>query len=110
FFTLLPVAAGNDPCNFPHFLCKLSHIGKFVKVSYPVFFYPFIYCCLCILYIHYSLFLESIKIVTGPSFKRATFISAPKIPASIFFPRMVLKRSLKASYNGTAISGFAALI
>ena len=28
----------------------------------------------------YSLFFESMKIVTGPSFSNSTFMSAPKIP------------------------------
>ena len=32
--------------------------------------------------IAYSLFLESIRIVTGPSLSNATFMSAPNIPVS----------------------------
>ena len=34
---------------------------------------------------HYSLFLLSIKIVTGPSLTKATFMSAPNAPVFIGF-------------------------
>lgn len=35
---------------------------------------------------HYSLFLVSIQIVTGPSFSNSTFISAPNLPVPTCFP------------------------
>ena len=50
------------------------------------------------LYHHYSLFFESIKIVTGPSFTMVTFISAPNFPVCIF-----LTKSLSSCFEGAQI-------
>lgn len=38
--------------------------------------------------ISYSFCFESIQIVTGPSFTRATFMSAPNTPVCIGFPNI----------------------
>lgn len=57
----------------------------------------------------YTLVFESITMVTGPSFSSETFISAPKIPDSVFSPDLEIA-VLKYSNKGTALSGFAALI
>ena len=46
-------------------------------------------------------------IVTGPSLRRLTFISAPKIPVSTFLTPSESKKALNFSYNAFASSGFA---
>ena len=54
-----------------------------------------------------SIYFESIIMVTGPSFKRSTFMSAPNNPVSttgIIF----LHSETKYSYKGIATSGLAA--
>ena len=53
--------------------------------------------------------MESMTMVTGPSLIKETFMSAPKIPISIFKPDFAIS-SLKYSNKGTAFSGFAALM
>ena len=47
--------------------------------------------------------------VTGPSFSKDTFISAPKIPLSVFNPDLAIS-DLKYSNKGMAFSGLAAFI
>ena len=54
-------------------------------------------------------FFDSIIIVTGPSFKRETFISAPKTPV-LMTGICFLHSSTKYSYKGIATSGLAASI
>ena len=44
---------------------------------------------------HYSRFLESIQIVTGPSLTSATCMSAPKTPVATGRPRSSASRSVK---------------
>src|SRR5690606_32235533 len=94
--------------HLPYFLRKLGHIGKFIKIAYPMGLYPFVYGFLCVFYVHYSLFFVSICMVTGPSLSSATFMSAPKIPVPTFLPRSFSNCTTKLSYKGIAISGFAA--
>lgn len=59
---------------------------------------------------NYILFLESMIMVTGPSFKSSTFISAPNSPVCTGLPKWFSSLLTKVSYSGIAISGFAALI
>gem|GEM_PF-7093876 len=60
---------------------------------------------------YYSLFMfhcfvfESITIVTGPSFRSETFMSAPKIPLSVFNPDFEIS-VLKYSKSGIVFFGF----
>ena len=56
-----------------------------------------------------SNFYFSIIIVTGPSFNKLTFISAPNIPFSTFISFLV-HSSQKYSYSSSALSGLAASI
>ena len=57
----------------------------------------------------YDFVLLFITMVTGPSFSKFTFISAPKIPLSVLMPDFFIK-SLKYSNNKVACSGLAARI
>ena len=59
---------------------------------------------------NYSLFFVSIIIVTGPSFIKETFISAPNSPEYTCFPIAMDKSSLNSSYKGIACSALAAFI
>src|SRR5690606_2070659 len=56
----------------------------------------------------HTLFFVSMIIVTGPSFTRATFISAPNSPVWTGFPSCELNTATNFSYNGMAKSGFDA--
>ena len=58
----------------------------------------------------YSLFFESISMVTGPSFNNSTFMSAPKTPVCMCFCSALSKLRMNFSYKGIAISGLAAFI
>src|SRR5688572_3846341 len=58
----------------------------------------------------HTLFFVSMIIVTGPSFTRLTFISAPNSPVCTSLPRFDCTTLTKDSYNGIAISGFAAFM
>jgi hypothetical protein len=58
----------------------------------------------------YTLFFESITIVTGPSFVSATFISAPNSPVCTGFAKASSNAFTNFSYNGMATSGFDAFI
>ena len=55
----------------------------------------------------YSRILESIMIVTGPSFVRLTSMCAPNSPVWIGLPKSCASLPANCSYNGTAISGGA---
>lgn len=52
----------------------------------------------------------SIIIVIGPSFTKATFMSAPKVPVCIFLPNIFSSFVIKASYKGTATEGLLAFM
>src|SRR5690606_30636097 len=54
---LLSVTSGNDSSYFAYFFSKLSHICKFVKITYTVSFYPIIYFELSVFQIHFNKFL-----------------------------------------------------
>ena len=51
---------------------------------------------------NYSLFFESIIIVTGPSFVNSTFMSDPNLPDLISFSVNNDNSSLNNLYNGLA--------
>ena len=57
---------------------------------------------------HHSLFLESMKMVTGPSLIRETCISAPNSPLSTLPSSKDANSFLNSSYRGMARSGLAA--
>lgn len=59
---------------------------------------------------YYSFCLESIMIVTGPSFINATCILAPNSPVFMVFPKTSSNVLIHALYKGMATSGFAALM
>ncbi len=56
---------------------------------------------------YYSLFFESIRIVTGPSFSKDTFISAPNLPVCTGRVDSCRRVSTNFSYKGMAVSGLA---
>ena len=56
----------------------------------------------------YSLFCESIHIVTGPSLTNSTAISAPKLPVATLLPKAFSTDATNASYIGREIASAAA--
>ena len=85
---------------------------KFEKYTYIlllmyIYIYLFLYWTVIKSKITHRRYYFSNIIVTGPSFRRLTFISAPNIPFWTSIP-FSLHLSQKYSYNLFAISGFAA--
>ena len=114
-FGLLAVAARNDSGHLAHLFAELGHVGELVKVAHAKIGNPLIHFGLqgphglLVVKRHHSLFLESIVIVTGPSFTRATIISAPNTPDFTGKLALFQSTSRKSSYSGTEIRECAAL-
>src|SRR5581483_1045596 len=77
-------------CQFPHFVRVGYGTMRFMALPET-----------------HSLNLLSIMMVTGPSFRRRTCISAPKRPVGMGRPRSADSRWTNCSYKGTASSGRA---
>ena len=58
----------------------------------------------------YSLFFDSIQMVTGPSFVSSIFISAPKLPVATLRPSAASTFATNSSYRGIDMASGAALI
>jgi len=87
---LISVFACHHTCQFAYFLGQNGHIGQFAEVTYTIRFNPAVHFFLCFFQCHYSLFLVSIHIVTGPLFRSSTFMSAPNSPVPTSLPRPML--------------------
>src|SRR5690606_28734041 len=96
-------------CNFPNLLHQDGRVGQLVKITNARIVDPAVNRLLCFFNGHaYSLFFVSIEMVTGPSFSKLIFMSAPKTPVCTSLPISADSLRTICSYSGMALSGRAA--
>ena len=88
---LIAVFSGDDSCHFTDLFGQTAMFVNSLKYRTQYFLiHESTICCLPLLSLFhpsYSLFCESINMVTGPSFSSSTFMSAPNVSVCTSFPK-----------------------